>query len=79
MVPKTVIIISDISIKNNIATSISYVCSNNNILAKTIHYTVHITSTEAELFIIRCEINQMVQVPNITHIVIITDTIHSAR
>jgi len=54
---KTIIVISDASIKNNFSTSISYVCSSQNILAKTIHHAVNVTSTEAELFAIRYGIN----------------------
>ena len=57
--PSTTIIVSDMSIKNNVATSISHMHINNKPLTKTIHYVVHITSTdtEAELFGIRCSIN----------------------
>ena len=62
MDPKTIIIISDASIKNNVATSILYICSSRNILAKTIYYAVNITSTKAELFTIRYKINQAIHV-----------------
>jgi len=75
----TILIISDTSIKNNIATLILHIYSGQNILAKTIHYTINVTSTKIELFSIRCEINQVIQVPNAENIIIITDTIHSAR
>ena len=77
--PKTVTIISNASIKNNVATLILHICFSHNILAKSIHHAIIFTSTEAELFAIRCGINQAVQVLNITCIIIITDTIHSAR
>jgi len=77
--PKTVIVISDASIKNNVATSISHVCFDHNILAKTIHHAINITSIEVELFTIRCSINQVVQVVNTTYIIIITNAIHSTR
>ena len=60
MEAKTVIVISDTNIKNNVSTSISYVCSSQNILAKTIHHTINVTSTEAELFAIRYGINQTI-------------------
>ena len=76
--PKTVIIISDTSIKNDIATLILHICSGQNILAKTLHHAFNITSTKMELFAIRCNINQAVQVVNATHI-IITNAIHSIR
>ena len=55
--PSTVIIVTDASIKNNIVTSILYMHTYNNPIAKTIHYAVHITSIKAELFAIRCSIN----------------------
>ena len=53
--PETVIIIFNMSIKNNI------------------------TSTEAELFVIRCSIDQAVHFQDIYYIIVITDTIHLAR
>jgi len=54
---KIVIIISDANIKNNVAMSIAYVHSDENIVAKTIYYAVNVTLTEAELFVIKCGIN----------------------
>jgi len=68
---KTVIVISDASIKNNVSTSISYVCSGQNILAKTIYHTINVTSTEAELFAIRCVINQTIHLQNFDCIIVI--------
>jgi len=79
MDPETIIIISNISIKNNVTTLISHICSGQNIYVKTIYYTVNITFTEVELFTIRCSINQAVYVQNVTHIIVITDVIHSTR
>ena len=77
--PETIIIISDASIKNNVVTSISHVCSSRNILAKTIYHAINVTFTKAELFTIRCEINQAVHIQNVYCIFVITDTIHLAR
>ena len=54
---KTVIFISNASIKNNIAMFIAYVYSDQNIVAKTIHHTVNIKSTKTKLFVIRYRIN----------------------
>lgn len=54
---KTVIVISDASIKNNIATFIAHVCSDQNIVAKIIHHAVNVKSTKAKLFVIKCRIN----------------------
>ena len=55
--PSTAIVIMDTSIKNNIAISISHMHTFNSPLIKTLHHTVFVTSTEAELFTIRCGIN----------------------
>ena len=76
---KTVIVISDTSIKNNVATSVLHIYSGSIILAKTIHYTINITSTKVESFTVKCSINQAVQVHNVTYISIITDIILSAK
>jgi len=69
----------DKDIKNNIATLISHVCLDHNILAKTIHHAINFTSTEVKLLAIRCRINQVIQVTDVTCIIIITDAIHSVR
>jgi len=54
---KSVVVVSNASIKNNIAMSISYVYSYSNNIKKTIYHAVNVTLTEAELFCIECEIN----------------------
>ena len=77
--PSTILVISNTSIKNNITTSILYIHSSRNIIVKTIHHVINITSTKAKLFLIRCRINQVIKVPNIKNIIIITGTIHTAR
>ena len=71
-----VIVILDASIKNNIAISIAHVYLVNNPLKKTLHHTINITSLEAELFALRCEINQATQIPGSSHIIIIMDVLH---
>ena len=40
---------------------------------------MNVTSTEVELFAIKCRINQAVKVSNIEQIIVITDTIPAAR
>jgi len=67
---KNVVVISNASIKNNVAISIAHVCLGRKIMTKTIHYAINIISIEIELFIIRYGINQAVQV---------TDTIYLVR
>jgi len=76
---KIVVVVFDTSIKNQIATSIAYVHSFRNPVMKTLYYTVNITTTKTKLFVIRCGINQAVQIININCIVIITDSIHTAH
>ena len=44
-----------------------------------IHHVANITTTEAELFTIKCEINQAIGIPNIKHIVVITDSLHTTK
>ena len=73
------IVTSDTSIKNDIATSISHIYISNQPLIKTLHHTAFITSTEAELFAIRCGINQAISNNNVSKIVVITDSIHAVK
>ena len=77
--PNSVIVVSNTSIRNNVATSIIYIHSFSNLVRKTLHHTVNITTTEAKLFAIRCGINQAIQILNTSHIIIITDSIHLAQ
>ena len=55
--PSYALVITDASIKNNIAISLSHTHVHNKPLIKMLHHTVYITSSEAELFAIRCRIN----------------------
>ena len=72
-------IISDADIMNNIVTSIAHIHIYNRPIIKMIHHAVNITSTEAKLFITRCGINQAVNLPEISKIIIIIDSIHTAK
>ena len=67
------------SIKNNIAISILHVHSYGNSIKKTIYYVINITLTEIELFAIKCGINQAVQIPEASYIIVITNAIHSVK
>jgi len=71
-----VIVILDASIKNNIATSITHIYSYSNPVKKTLHQAINVNMTEVELFTIRYGISQAIQIPDILHIIIITDSIH---
>ena len=77
--PSMAIIVTDASIKNNIATSILHIYLVDHPLIKTVHHTSFVTSTEAELFVIRCSINQACNKENVFKIIIITNSIHAAR
>ena len=59
--------------------SIIHICCGHNVVAKTIHHAVNITTTEAELFTIRCGIKQAIHVANILCIIVITDAIYLAK
>ena len=77
--PHTAIVVSDTSIKNDIATLVSHIHIYDQPLVKTVHYMAFVTSTEAELFAIRCSINQACNKANISKVIIITDSIHMAK
>ena len=55
--PHIALIITDASIKNDIATFILHIHIANQPLTQTVHHATFVTSTEAELFAIRCSIN----------------------
>jgi len=76
-----VTVVSDTSIKNNVAISISHshVHSYNNNIKKTIYNAINVLSTKMELFAIRCRINQAVQISEVFHIIVITNTIHLVK
>ncbi len=48
-------------------------------LIKTLYHAAFVTSTEAKLFAIKCGINQATSNNNISKIVVITDSIHTAK
>jgi len=75
----TAIIITDASIKNDIATSILHIYLANYPTTKTVHHIVFITSTKAKLFAIRCGINQACNKENMSKIIVVTDSIHAAK
>ena len=75
----TVIIILDASIKKHTTTLIAHVHIYSSLVVKTIHHVVNIIPTEAELFAIRCGVNQAIYLPNIKIIVIISDSIYTAK
>ena len=73
------IVVSDTSIKNHVITSILYIHSYNKPIVKTLHRAINIITTEAKLFAICCGINQVVTNQDVNHIVVITDSLHTAK
>ena len=73
-----IIVVSDVGIRNNIATSITHIHFYSSSIKKTLYYTVNITTTKIKLFTIRYRINQAIQIMNAFYIIIITDFIHLA-
>ena len=78
-IPNTALVITNASIKNDITMSISHIHSANHPLIKTVHHASFVTSSEAELFAIRYDINQACSLDNVSKIIIITNSIHMAR
>ena len=78
-IPSIALIVSDASIKNNVATSISHIHIHNKLITKMLHHAVNVTSTEAELFAIKCSINQPIHYNKISKIIVVTGYIHAAR
>ena len=75
----TALVVTDVSIKNDIATSISYINLADHPLIKTVHHAIFITSMEAELFAIRCGINQACIKEGVSKIIVVTDSIHAVK
>ena len=77
--PNTALIVTDASIKNDIATSILHIHQANHPLIKTVHHAAFVTSSEAELFAIRCSINQACNKEDVSKIVVITNFIYAVK
>ncbi|KAL9709880.1 hypothetical protein Ac2012v2_006936 [Leucoagaricus gongylophorus] len=77
--PHTALVIADASIKNDITTSVAHIHVANRPLVKTVHHASFVTTTEAELFVLRCGVIQALSLKNISKIVVVTDSIHVAN
>ena len=77
--PHMTIIVSDASVKNNIATLVLHIHIQDKPLIKTVYHMAYITSTKAELFMIRYGLNQACNKEDISKIIIVTDSIHMAK
>ena len=73
------IIATDASIKNDITISILHMHILNQLLIKMLYHAAFVTSAEAELFAIRCGINQASTKKNIFKIIVVTGSIHMAK
>ena len=79
LLPHTALVITDASIKNDIAASISHIHIANCLLTKIVHLVSFVTSMEAELFAIRCGINQAYSNEVVSKIIVVMDSIYAAR
>jgi len=70
------LVVTDASIKNNVAMSITHIHIHDKPITKTLYYALNITSTEAKLFSIRCGINQVTNNSTISKIIVVMDSIH---
>jgi len=73
------LIVSNTSIKHDIATSVLHIHMRDKPLIKTVYHAVFITSTEAKLFAIRCGLNQACNEEEISKIIVVTDSIYTAK
>ena len=71
--------VTDASVKNNIASSIVHIHVHNKPIVKMLHHAINIMSTEAEFFTIRCGINQASHLQNISKIIVVTNSIYTAK
>jgi len=77
--PSTALVITDASIKSDIATSISHIHLANHPLIKMVHHAAFITSMEVELLTIRYGINQACIKEGVSKIIVVTDSIHAVK
>ena len=77
--PHTAIIVTNASVKNDIATLVSHIHIHDHPLIKMVHHVAFITSTEVELFAMRCSISQACSKENISKIIVVANSIHVAK
>ena len=77
--PLTALIVIGVSVKNNITYSIVHIHVHNKLIVKMLHHAINIMSTEAEFFAIRCGINQVLHFQDISKIIVVTESIHTAK
>jgi len=62
-----------------VTTSITHIHICNKAIVKPLHHVVNVISIEAELFAIRCGINQTTNTQRISKIIVIIDLIHTVQ
>jgi len=75
----TIFIIADVSIINNVATSVSHIQREQDIIVKIVYYATNVNFIEAKLFTIRYGINYAMQLQDISCIIFVTDAISAAK
>jgi len=73
------LVITDASVRNNVASFIAHIHVHNKPVVKTLHHTVNVTFMEVEFFALHCGINQASCSYDISKIIVITDSIHAAK
>jgi len=77
--PSSTLVVTDTSVKNNVATSITYIHVRDKLVMKTLHHALNVMSTEAKFFVIRCGINQATNINDISKVIVVTDSIHAVE
>ena len=77
--PSNTLVVIDVSVKNNVAFCIAHVHVHNKPIIKMLYHTSNIMSIEAEFFAIRCGINQATHLHSILKIIIVIDSIYTAK
>jgi len=71
------LVVTNVSIKNNITTFIAHIHVYNKSVIKTLHYVMSVIAIEAEPFAIRCSINQATSISDISKIIVIIDLLYA--
>ena len=72
-------IIVNINIINNVTTSVSYIQREQDIITKIVYHITNVNFIKAKLFAIKYGINYTMQLQDISHIIIVTDIIFTAK
>jgi len=75
---KTTLVITDASLKDNKVVTVAYVYKDRDI-HKIKQYTMNVTTTESDLFAIRCGITRALSWQNTNYIIVITDIVYAAK